>query len=158
MRNVLVAVDDSEASAHVADFVNDFFGSLDVSITAVNIGSVALAWGPYAAAPGMVYQWPGAWAPGTIPSAGRHTISKEGLDAGRDDGARTIRSSGLDADREVVAFDGDVADALRRIADEEGVDLIVVGSSHKGTFERLLSPSVSRDLARSAPVPVLVVH
>ena len=53
---------------------------------------------------------------------------------------------------------GDVAETLARIAQERGADLIVVGSSHKGVLDRLLAPSVSKELARTAPVPVLVVH
>ena len=154
MREVLVAVDDSAASHRAAEFVNEFFGDLDVSITAVNVGQVPLSWGPYAAAPGMLYPWPPA-ATMAPPEA-----SARSGDLEREDeiGAYTIDASGIDADHASVEFGGDVAHTIARLAEERGVDLIVVGSTHKGLFDRLLSPSVSKELARDAPVPVLVVH
>lgn len=55
MREILVAVQASETSERVSDFVNRFFGDLDVSITAVNVGRAPLAWGPRALSPGLVY-------------------------------------------------------------------------------------------------------
>ena len=58
VQHVLVAVDDSEASEQAAEFVNRFFGDLDVVITAVNVGTVEITWGSYAAAPGALYPWP----------------------------------------------------------------------------------------------------
>lgn len=154
MRHVLVAVDDSEASERAAEFVNRFFGGLDVSITAVNIGDTAITWSPYAAAPGLVYPWPPVWGPMPSEPVGDGTPP----DAEREAGERTIESTGLQADHEVIEFGDDVAEVLGRIAAERGADLIVVGSGHKGTFEQLISPSVSKELAKAAPVPVLVVH
>lgn len=69
-----------------------------------------------------------------------------------------VASSGLRSAHQVVEFGGDVADTIRRVAEELDVDMIVVGSSHKNLFERLVAPSVSCDLAKAAPKPVLVVH
>lgn len=157
MREVLVAMDDSEASERAAQFVNSFFGDLDVSITAVNVGRVPLSWGPYAAAPGALYPWPPPWPAGSVPPR-ETSATSDRLERHDEIGEHTIKSSGIQADRTSVEFGGDVADTLARVADERGTKLIVVGSAHKGIFERLLSPSVSKDLARDAPVPVLVVH
>jgi nucleotide-binding universal stress UspA family protein len=53
---------------------------------------------------------------------------------------------------------GDPAEAVLRAADEHHVDVIVVGTHHRGWFDRLLRPSVSKEIVRSATVPVLVVH
>lgn len=157
MREVLVAVDDSEASERAAEFVNGFFNDLDVSITAVNVGRVPLSWGPYAAAPGVLYPWPPPWPAGTVPPREVGAPSDR-LERHDEIGDRILRSSGIQADRTSVEFGGDVADTLVRVAEERGAEVIVVGSADKGFFERLVSPSVSRELARDAPVPVLVVH
>lgn len=158
VQHVLVAVDDSEASEQAAEFVNRFFGDLDVVITAVNVGTVEITWGSYAAAPGALYPWSPVSTAVAPPAGPGGPTPSETFDAHRDIGERTIASSGVDADREVVEVGGDVAETLSRIAQERGADLIVVGSSHKGVLDRLLEPSVSKELARTAPVPVLVVH
>lgn len=158
MRQILVAVDDSAASERAAAFVNRFFADLDVKITAVNVGSAPLGWGPYAAPPGLIHPWSSLSAPAAAPPPVVGADADRGFDVARDTGARTIESSGIQAEDEVVEFGGGIADTLIEVARERGVDLIVVGSNHKSMFDRLLSPSVSKDLAESAPVPVLIVH
>ena len=155
MRQILVAVDEGAASERAAAFVNDFFAGLDVSILAVNVGSSPLVWGGYPAAPGLLYTWPYAAAVPAVTADERGEL----LDEARHDAAdAAVQSSGLHPDETVVELGGDVAEALRRVAVERGVDLIVVGSSDKGFLERMVAPSVSKDLAKSAPAPVLVVH
>lgn len=57
-------------------------------------------------------------------------------------------------------LNGDVARALCRLADSTGASLIVVGGPRPGrmaAFARLLEASLSASLARSQPVPVVVV-
>lgn len=151
MRHILVAVDDSEASARVAEFVNGFFDALDVTITAMNVSRAPLP-SPYAIDPGGVFAWP--YSSSTpLPIGDEHAeaiVSEEAEDV--------VESSGVQAAHRVVELGGDVADTIRRVAVELDVDIIVVGSSHKTLFERLVSPSVSSDLAKAAPTPVLVVH
>ena len=46
---------------------------------------------------------------------------------------------------------------IARVAEEGGYDLIVVGSRGRNALGELFLGSVSNTLARSAPVPVLVV-
>lgn len=154
MREVLVALDDSDASRRVSDFVNAFFGGLDVSITAVNIGDTPLAWGGHPAAPGAVYAWP--YFPAAIPPISP-AVTVPAEQAQRD-AERLLQDSGIRADERVVEIGGDVAETLRRVASERQAELLVIGSNHKGIFERLLSPSVSKELAHAAPTPVLIVH
>lgn len=155
MRQILVAVDEGEASERVAEFVNEFFGGLDVSVTAVNVGSAPLTRGSYPAMPGMLYPWPYAAAMRTAASGASGDSLREAMQG---DAEQTLAESGLGADEMIVEFGGGVAEALRRVASERDVDLLVVGSSDKGLLERLFSPSVSKELAKSAPTPVLVVH
>ncbi|HZQ03156.1 MAG TPA: universal stress protein [Gaiellaceae bacterium] len=55
-----------------------------------------------------------------------------------------------------VAVGGDHAEALARVADEEGADLIVVGARPVGMGGRNLRAALARDLEAATPVPVLV--
>ncbi|HEX5468297.1 MAG TPA: universal stress protein [Gaiellaceae bacterium] len=59
---------------------------------------------------------------------------------------------------EFVPTVGPPADAIVRLAQERGVDLIVVGSRHKRFFERLVEGSVNQDVLRRAGCDVLVVY
>ena len=47
---------------------------------------------------------------------------------------------------------------MLRAADEHHVDVIVVGMHERGWFDRLVRPSVSKEILKEAKVPVLVVH
>jgi len=150
-RKVLVAVDDSEASTRVAEFVNRFFGGLDVEIIAINVGPVARAAVPYGTAfPGLELGG-GLVGPPTM-------VGSEGATASRlQDSEDIIDRSPLHEDERVVEV-GDPVEVIERAAEELDVDLVVVGTKHKGLLDRLLSGSVAAALVRSSPRPVLVVH
>lgn len=158
MRHILVAVDDSASSEHVAEFVNGFFGGLDVEVTAVNVGQAPIGWGVYPATPGALYPWPHPSGGAAFTAAATTDPATAGPDDARQAGEQTLSTSGIDGDHEIIEFGADVAETLRQLASDRGVDMLVVGSSHKGILERLMSPSVSADLAKSAPTPVLIVH
>ena len=155
MRHVLLAVDESEASRRAAAFVGRFFGGLDVAVTAVNVARAPIGWAstsPYAVLPpvpyGGVYTWP-------LTDADRELIDADADRAERE--ARAVAAGlappGADID---VAF-GDPVEAIVRAAEEHDADIIVVGCQHKGTLQRLFGRSVSEELSREAPRPVLVV-
>ncbi len=55
-----------------------------------------------------------------------------------------------------VVRDGVPSEEIMKVAQEEGVDLIITGCSGKTVMQRLVSGCVSRDLEKNAPVPVLV--
>ena len=57
-----------------------------------------------------------------------------------------------------LVADGFPVEQICRIANERGVQLIVVGSHGWGAARRLFSGSVSTGLVHSAPCPVLVVR
>jgi nucleotide-binding universal stress UspA family protein len=67
-----------------------------------------------------------------------------------------LEDRGLQA--ELVATKGTPADAIVRLAQDRGVDLIVVGSRHKRFFERLVEGSVNQNVLRRAGCDVLVVY
>lgn len=53
---------------------------------------------------------------------------------------------------------GRPVEEVTRIALEEDVDLVLVGASGKDAVERLLLGSVTQELVRSCPLPVLTVR
>lgn len=63
---------------------------------------------------------------------------------------------GAGAEVEVRLAHGDHAEALARVAAEEGADLVIVGSRAVGFGGRNLRCSLARDLEAATPVPVLV--
>lgn len=67
-----------------------------------------------------------------------------------------VGQAGLDAD--FVTAVGHPADAIVRLAEERGADLIVVGTRDPGFAERLLGGSVSAAVGRKANCDVLIVH
>lgn len=96
---------------------------------------------PPVAAPVMV---PGAYAPESPPHADQ--LINEGVHSV--DGSLAATP---------VRRDGDPAVQLLKVC-EEGADLLVVGSRGYGPLARVLLGSVSREVVRKAPCPVLMVR
>ncbi len=57
-----------------------------------------------------------------------------------------------------LVWEGEPADAILAAAASEGADIIVIGSSGKSGVGRILLGSVSDDVIRRSPVPVMVVR
>lgn len=73
------------------------------------------------------------------------------------DAADRARSSGL-TDIETVAVEGDPVDELVRVADQLGVDLVVVGNRGLNSLAGRLLGSVPADISHRASCDVLIVH
>jgi nucleotide-binding universal stress UspA family protein len=71
----------------------------------------------------------------------------------------TARSVALEAgvEAEPLRDFGDPTSAVLSAADEHLVDVIVVGSSDRPWWRRLIEPSVANELLRDSSRPVLVV-
>lgn len=151
MRHILVAVDRSEGSRRATEFVNRFFAGMDVSITAVNV-----ARDPVEAMPavpfGRAYPWPWPATPIDDQTYLEAAMVREEQEAE----AVAVSQAPEDADVEVVF--GEVVEAISLAAEDENADLIVVGTNDKGFIQRLLGGSVSQELARRSPRPVLIVR
>lgn len=161
MRRVLVAIDGSEATHRVVNFVNDFFRSDgraddDVELIGVNVGlaDTVPPTGfviPDGAMFGMAYPWYY-----DRPSAEWAEASAQEDDEARRQAAAVVAESGLE-DAQALGRLGEPADTIVRVADEQDVDLIVVGDNHRGALQRLLTPSTSREVVKRSERPVLVV-
>lgn len=69
---------------------------------------------------------------------------------------RAAAQGATDVDTEVVQ--GKPADSLQRVAKEHGADLLVVGNRGLNTLAGRIIGSVPLDVARHAPIDVLIVH
>jgi nucleotide-binding universal stress UspA family protein len=159
MTRVLVAVDDTEGSVHAAEIAHRLFGE-DAEYLAVNVTNIVdlaaipwygAGWGsPYAAPYGAVWAY-----------RSDVTLDPEGIADGEQTAEAQAREvadeSGLQG-AEAVGEEGDPAEAVLRAADEHHVDVIVVGTHERGWFDRLVRPSVSKEIVKQAKVPVLIVH
>ncbi len=68
----------------------------------------------------------------------------------------SAEKAGLEA--ETLILEGHPAEEILNFAEEQDVDMIVVGSLGKTDVERFLLGSVSEKIIRNAKVPVLVIH
>jgi nucleotide-binding universal stress UspA family protein len=55
-----------------------------------------------------------------------------------------------------VIKEGHPSEEILKAAEEEGVDMIIVGCSGKSRFQRLVSGCASREVEKNAKVPVLI--
>jgi nucleotide-binding universal stress UspA family protein len=158
MTRVLVAVDDTEGSVRAAEAAHRLFGEA-ADYLAVNVTNVldmaavpwyTAGWGaPYAAPYGAVWAY-----------RSDVTIDPDGVadsEQVAENQAREVADQSGLTDAHALGEAGDPAEAVLHAADEHHVDVIVVGTHHRGWFDRLLRPSVSKEIVRSSTVPVLVV-
>jgi len=68
---------------------------------------------------------------------------------------KELENGGLVSVKTVVRA-GITSDEILKIAQEEGVDLIVTGYNGKSFMQRMVSGSISKDIEKRAAVPVLV--
>jgi len=81
----------------------------------------------------------------------------EGQAIGNDALARTQAAIGTEAEVLLISTDEAPAEAIARVAAEQGADLIVVGSQEHGFLSRLFHGSTSDQVVHHAHCPVLVV-
>jgi len=55
-----------------------------------------------------------------------------------------------------VIRNGVPAEEIMKVAQEEGAELIITGYNGKTIMQRMISGSVSKEIEKNAPVPVLV--
>jgi nucleotide-binding universal stress UspA family protein len=81
---------------------------------------------------------------------------REEVDATLRDAAATARANGVEA--ETYARQGDPADAILDVAEEQSADLIVVGNKGMTGARRFLLGSVPNRVSHHAPCSVLIIR
>jgi nucleotide-binding universal stress UspA family protein len=155
MTLVLLAVDESEESIGAARQARRLFGA-DATYLAVYVSETAPGWAAVPTAWGSVYPYPYA-APYPLVE---DDLADLGTDRpvredARDTAGQLAGEAGITAAATVGEI-GDPAEAILAAAERHGVDVIVVGATHKNWWRRLLEGSVSQDLVRRSHRPVLI--
>ena len=81
---------------------------------------------------------------------------REDVDATLEEAAKGLRDTGVDV--QTHAREGDPADAILDVAEEQGADLIVVGNKGMTGAKRFLLGSVPNKVSHHAPSSVLIVR
>jgi len=82
-----------------------------------------------------------------LEKAARETIAVE---------AEKMLDSRLES--QLVVVNGNAADQIARVAEEEKVDLIVIATHGHGGWRKFLFGSVTEKVAKLSPCPVLLIH
>lgn len=160
MTHVLIAADDTEESVHAAKTARQLFGD-DARYTVVSVARTEVMWAGSSMAWGVPYTLavPPASMPGPPlvfdqPTSTPRDTPADIAERQADEVMAAAQLPKADAVGEV----GDPADAIVRAAQECGADVVVVGSHDRSWFGRLFTRSVTNEVVRDSPVPVLVVH
>lgn len=138
IRTILLASDLSSASANAEELAFELATRLDGALLLVSVIDPSGLW---------------------LPTGGY----RQRIDQARE--ARQIAAQGIvDRGRRVgvpirtLIWEGDPAESIVEAAIAEGVDLIVVGSHQRRGVDRLVMGSVSEQVVRTSPVPVVVAR
>jgi Universal stress protein UspA and related nucleotide-binding proteins len=140
-RQILIATDGSETANEAADFGIEMVGCSGAKIYAVYVIDTT----PYRSVP-----LDEIWSKETLDEfekAGQEATSyveKIGKAAGAEVESRVLK--------------GHPAEKILNFAEDNNIDMIIVGSLGKSGYERILLGSVSEKIIRHAKVPVLVVR
>ena len=81
---------------------------------------------------------------------------REDVDATLRDAAEKIQGAGVEV--EIYARQGDPADAILDVAEEQGADLIIVGNKGMTGAKRFLLGSVPNKVSHHAPCSVMIIR
>lgn len=139
LRKILIATDGSEAAEKAASFGVQIAGLSGAKVYAVYVIDTT----PYYSIP-LDQVWSKEVYEQLETLGNEITSSLE----------NTAKTAGLEA--ESLVLKGDPAERIVNFAEDQSVDMIIVGSHGMGGFERLVIGSVSEKVVRHAKVPVLV--
>lgn len=140
-RQILIATDGSETANEAADFGIEMFGCSGAKVYALYVIDTT----PYRSVP-LDKIW-----------------SKETLDEFERAGYEATsyvenigKAAGVEVESRVLR--GHPAEKIVTFAEDNNIDMIIVGSLGKGGYERVLLGSVSEKVVRHAKIPVMVVR
>jgi len=156
----MMAVDGSALDDAVVDTAHRLFGT-DADYWAVNVQGYDTVTG----APAQSAMFPTAYGmayPVMLPHLYDIDPGPERGESPTETAVQRARSIAASAaaradDTEPVGDVGDPAEAIRAIARQHDVDVVVLGIHHRGWFSKLLDPSVTDDLIEESPAPLLLV-
>lgn len=151
MTKILMPVDGSEHDIKTASVLGKLFKSVqDIDVTVLHVANLQFPFPPAT---------PMGYAP-TFPSSEEldhwEKAIKETASEIVERGEKLVRDAGLRVTSRVAW--GHAAEMIIQAAEQEGVDLIAIGSRGAGQVKGLLLGSVSNAVAHRAQVPVLIVH
>ena len=139
MKSIVLAYDDTEAAKRALERTAELAKTSGARVTVVSVAPVLVGG---ASGRGM----------GPIDPVDPPELHRTQLDTAKAELSRR----GIEAVPQLAV--GDPADAILDLAESEGADLIVVGSSHPSFVSAMLGLSVSGSVQRRAHCDVLVVH
>ena len=138
IHSILLASDLSSASASAEDLAFELATRLDGALLLVSVIDPRGLWLPTGGYRQRIDQ----------ARDGRHAAAQEIVDRARRAGV-SVRA---------LIWEGDPAESIVEAAIAEHVDLIVVGSHQRRGVDRLVMGSVSEQVVRNSPVPVVVAR
>ncbi|MFZ2499126.1 MAG: universal stress protein [Methanosarcina sp.] len=140
-RQILIATDGSETAKEAADFGLEMVGCSGAKVYAVYVIETT----PYRSVP-----LDQIWSKNVL-----EEFEKEGNEA-----TFYVEKIAKDAGMEVESrvLKGEPAEKIVSFAEDNNIDMIIMGSLGKGGYERLVMGSVSEKVMRHAKIPVLVVR
>jgi nucleotide-binding universal stress UspA family protein len=82
---------------------------------------------------------------------------REDVEATLKEAEKVVRAAGVE-DVQILAREGDPADAILDVAEEHGIDLIVVGNKGMKGTKRFLLGSVPNKISHHAPCSVMIIR
>jgi len=150
MKKVLIAVDETDGSKAVLSVFKNMVRPPE-SVVLVHVQQLE--------GKSMMIDMLGEAELNTLREALKGTDYKESLDRKSEKilnfYRKELENGGLVSVKTVIR-DGITSEEILKVAQEEGVDLIVTGYNGKSFMKRMVTGSISNDIEKLAPVPVLV--
>jgi len=150
MKKVLIAVDETEGSKAVLSVFQNMVRPPE-SVVLVHVQQLE--------GKSMMIDMLGEAELNTLREALKGTDYKESLDRKSERilnfYRKELENGGLVSVKTIIR-DGITSEEILKVAQEEGVDLIVTGYNGKTFMQRMVTGSISKDIEKQAPVPVLV--
>lgn len=149
-RHILLAVDGSAASRHVAEHAFELAAQLGTPVTLLHVlEDVAVPFAQYGMEPYVDFE---ALSPGLV-EAQRQGATRMLA------GIAALAPAGLDVDTAVIEATGHrVGEVITREAEQRGADLVVLGTHGQRGLSRVFLGSVADSVLRTASIPVTLVR
>ncbi|MFZ2498144.1 MAG: universal stress protein [Methanosarcina sp.] len=140
-RQILIATDGSETANEAADFGLEMVGCSGAKVYVIYVIETT----PYRSVP-----LDQIWSKEVL-----EDVEKAGYEA-TSYIEKIAKAAGAEVESRVLK--GNPAEKIVSFAEDNNIDMIIIGSLGKGGYERLVMGSVSEKVARHAKVPVLIVR